>query len=256
MHLDRVNLVKKILFIRSLIKENPKAVFLTGDNSSGRYLYYDLYALATFVKCPIYFVLGNHDYWHSDRDKINQKVNKLINKFPNLVWLSNSEVVSLTPKVALIGDEGWYDGYNGDPKYLKYTLDHLMIKDYRLLPNMDEKIKAFREFSTQSNNRLVEKLNQAIDRGYRTIYILCHFPPWKEATRHPGTIFEKFWLPYDTNIKLGKEIKRIARLHKKTNIIVFTGHTHEPKYVRISKNIMCHIGHPGIDALHYQCIFA
>ena len=62
LHLNRVSPIKKILFINHIIKENPKAIFLTGDISNGMILYYDLYLLARFIKCPIYFILGNHDY--------------------------------------------------------------------------------------------------------------------------------------------------------------------------------------------------
>jgi predicted phosphohydrolase len=164
-HLNRVNPLKKLLFIRHIIKEDPKAIFLTGDISTGMFLYYDLYLLATFIKCPIYFVLGNHDYWTSSIEKIHDQIRSLCKKFPQLIWLSESDVISLNDNVAVIGDEGWFDGWNGDSNYLKLTIDQYFIENFRKLPSIKERLDCWREMAQASNRRLEIKLRQAMEKG-------------------------------------------------------------------------------------------
>jgi predicted phosphohydrolase len=240
-HLNRVNPLKKLLFIHHIIKEDPKAVFFTGDISSGLTLYYDLYLLATFIRCPIYFVLGNHDYWYSDFKTIENKIKSLQEIFPNLIWLTKSDIIHLNNDVALIGDEGWYDGYNGDNNYLKFTLDQIAVKEFRELKTIEERLAHWRMLSAQSNARIEQKLTKALDQGYKTVYILTHFPPWKEATRDRGTILEQFWLPYNTNMKLGESIERIMRSRPRQKAFVLSGHTHCDSFIHVSPNIECKV---------------
>jgi len=240
-HLNRVNLIKKMLFIRHILKENPKAVFLTGDISTGMFLYYDLYLLATFVKCPIYFVLGNHDYWNSSIDKTHEKIKELCKKFPHLIWLSQSNAIALNDEAVIIGDEGWFDGWNGNTDYLKLTLDQYLIEDFRKYKSIDEKLVCWREMATKSSFNIEHKLCKALDDGYKTIYIVTHFPPWIEATRDRGTVLEQFWLPYNTNVSMGKTIERVMSKYTKSKVIVLCGHIHADTIIHVSSNIECKV---------------
>lgn len=239
-HLNRVSPIKKLLFIKHIIKENPQGIFLTGDISCGAFLYYDLYLLATFIKCPIYFVLGNHDYWYSNFKSIEKDVTKLCKKFKNLIWLSKSDPILLNKDVAIIGDEGWYDGYNGNNQLLKFTFDQYLIKDFQSL-SFDERLVSWRNLAKESNIRLEEKLQKAIDLNCKTIYLLTHCPPWKEATRDEGTILEKFWLPYNTNIQLGIMIEKIMKKKLTFKTIILCGHIHQDVTIHVSSNIECKV---------------
>lgn len=251
LHLNRVSPIKKILFINHIIKENPKAIFLTGDISNGMILYYDLYLLARFIKCPIYFILGNHDYWNSSIEKTHNKVKSLCDKFPHLIWMSQTDFIELNDDVAIIGDEGWFDGRNGNTDYLKFTIDQYLIQDFKKHKSMDEKLEHWRKMSLESSLKIESKLQKALNKGYKTVYILTHFPAFIEATRHAGSIFEKFWLPYNINMFLGKVLTDLILDHNH-KIVLLTGHTHEPKTIKINKNIICYVGHPGIDTFYYQ----
>lgn len=244
-HLDRVNPLTKLKLITNLRKEEPKALFLTGDISNGIMTYFDLKMLATLVDCPIYFVLGNHDYHCSSFEETHDKIKELCKKHSNLIWLTQSDVVPLSDEIALIGTEGWYDARIGNPTYLKATLDWLLIKDLKNLPTMEDRVQFFRKLSDQSCAMIEEKLVTALDKDYKTVYILTHFPPWKEATRDVGTLLEKFWLPYNVNLALGETIERVMLGRNKRNVTVLCGHTHDPEYIRVSRNIHCQVGKPG-----------
>lgn len=248
----------KVNFIYRIIKDNPKAIFLTGDISTGMITPIDLAFLASCVKCPIYFVLGNHDYYFSSFSKIHDKVRRVCEEYPNLIWLTESEPIEITKEKVLIGTEGWYDASFGNPKYLRATFDWIFIEELRCLPSMSKRIEKFKELSQQSCVIIENKLKKCVEKGYKEIYILTHFPPWKESTHHIGTFFEKFWLPYNVNGQLGKTIEDIMKYHKEINVIVLAGHTHKEGWASPYKNVRCHVGagnyHLNIENENYYSI--
>lgn len=249
-HLDKIAPWTKISFIRRIVKEKPQGVFLTGDISNGLLLKFDLALLAKMVDCPIYFVLGNHDYHFSSFDNIHDTVKELCYKYPNLIWMSDSDIVPLTNQVALIGTEGWYDARIGEPAYLKATLDWMLIKDFKDLPSMSDRIKGFRALAQKSADFISDKLEKCLEQGYKNIYLLTHFPPWKEATRDVGTLMEKFWLPYNVNLTLGTTIEGSMVNYPKRHLTVLSGHTHTDAWIHVSRNIECKVN----SAKYYKFI--
>jgi len=215
-------------------------VFLTGDISSGLWIEHDLEMLARAVNCPVYFVLGNHDYHRRFISSVRADVSNLCKKISNLRWMTEQDVISINDEVAIIGADGWYDARYGDPKLLKYTTDWLMVLDFYRLSSMDDRVSAFRALAQESAMMIEKRLESALE-SHKTVYILTHFPPWKEATRAEGTSMEKFWLPYNTNDALGRAIERAAHGRKKKRIVVLAGHTHVACDIRVSNTIECKV---------------
>jgi predicted phosphohydrolase len=240
-HLDKVMPWTLVRFIAHIVKENPKGIFLTGDISNGLMTATHLRMLAKFVHCPIYFVLGNHDYHFSSLEKTHQKMRELCKQYPNLIWVTDAGVIHLNEEVAVIGTEGWYDAEKGKPEYLKFTFDWLLTEDFRNLPTWDDRLVYWRQLADKSANDIVDKLEKAIEQGYKTIYVLTHFPPWKEATRDVGTALEQFWLPYNCNLRMGKALKKAMEDHKKRYITVLAGHTHTDCWIHVARNIECKV---------------
>lgn len=240
-HLDKVAPWTLIRFITHIVNEKPKGVFLTGDISTGPLLCPHLKLMAMFIKCPIYFVLGNHDYHFTSIEKQHEKIRAMCKSYPNLIWMTESDVIDLHHEVALIGAEGWYDAQLGNPKYLKATLDWFLTEDFRKLPTMEERVEAFRALADKSCHILEDKLEKVWAQGFKSAYVLTHFPPWKEATRDEGTILEKYYLPYNVNLRLGKMIERVMADRKKRNVTVLAGHTHTDCWIHVSRNIECKV---------------
>jgi predicted phosphohydrolase len=163
--------------------------------------------------------------------------------------------VELNEEVALIGAEGWYDARLGNPQYLRATFDWILTEDFRQLPNWDARLNKFRQLATDSAEMISQKLQLALDKGYKTVYILTHFPPFKEATRDEGTILEDYYLPYNTNLVLGNAIEKIMEEHKKRNAVCLTGHSHSPQFIRVSRNIHCQVGAAKLFDVRSQTIF-
>lgn len=244
LHLDKVMPWRKRVFLNSITRERPDGIILTGDISNGRYTVRDLELIADAVSCPIWFCLGNHDYHGSSFGQTHADIRELCVRHPNLIWLTEAGVVPINDEVAIIGTEGWYDAEEGKPEYLQFTFDWFLIDDFRVLSDMKARIKAWRKLAEKSAEQITKSLEQAIDEGYKTIYIATHIPPWREATRDVGTFMEKFWLPYNTNLHLGKAIEKVMADHKKRHVMVVCGHTHTPLEIRIAHNVECRVG-PG-----------
>jgi 3',5'-cyclic-AMP phosphodiesterase len=240
-HLDKVPPWSLTRFILHIVKEDPKGVILTGDIANGMLTCWYLKLLAKFIKCNIYFVLGNHDYHFHSIEEMHKKIRALCKEHPNLIWMTDAGVLHINEEVAFIGAEGWYDADNGKPEYLKMTFDWFMVEDFKKLPDMKARIEAWQELAAQSADDLTDKLEKAIEQGYKSIYVLTHFPPWKEATRDVGTFMEKFWLPYNANLRLGRALEKVMYEHKKKYITVLAGHTHTDCWIHVSRNIECKV---------------
>lgn len=230
----------KRIFLLGLNNHNADGIFLTGDISSGRWLEYDLKFLASYFNKPIYFVLGNHDLHGRFIESVHSDIRRISKEFNNLYWMHDNPIISLKEDVAIIGEDGWYDGEAGESKYLKYTSDWFRTLDFYYLDSFDQRIKLWKEMANKSAELVARKLEKALE-GHKTVYILTHMPPWPEATGAIGTKTEKFWLPYNTNVAMGKAIEKVMKGRKKKRVIVLAGHCHKSSYVRISNTIECFV---------------
>jgi predicted phosphohydrolase len=255
-HLNWVLPWNKFRFVKRIEAENPNGIFLTGDISHGISIKWDLKYLAKHLDIPIYFVLGNHDYHYRTMENVHNDVRELCDQYPNLHWMTESDIISLNKKTAIIGAEGWYDARVGDSKYLKYTLDSWVTTDFRKLSDAQARLKKFRELADASAFLIKNKLEEAL-QNHKVVYILTHYPPWQQATRDIGTFMERFWLPYNTNIIMGQTIEQVMANYKKKKVIVLAGHTHTDSWIHISKRIECKVNKASYLGLprNEECIF-
>lgn len=230
-------------FVKQILDEEPQAVFLTGDISNGIKCCGDLEYLARKVPCPIYFVYGNHDVHYASIKVIHQELRFLCKKYDNLFWLTDLDPIKLNDTTAVIGTEGWYDGLVGDPKHLKYSSDWFLVSEFRELPSHEVRLEKFREMAQHSANLISSKLQSAL-KNHDTVYLLTHFPPWKEAIRELGVFkfTEKFWYPFNINITMGKSIENVMGQYPEKKVIVLAGHTHTPVRITVANNIECIVG--------------
>lgn len=225
----------------SILDQKPSGVFATGDLSYGPTLLSDLEFLGKRIGRPFYFVLGNHDYHGSSIEEVHKELRALCQKYKNLVWMTEAGVVSLTDEVAAIGAEGWYDARVGNPDYIKYTFDWYLTSDFKKLSTWKERFAKFKNLADESAGLLAKNLQAAME-NHKTVYLLTHFPPWVEANRCHSIASENFWKPYNTNYVLGKELEKVMTEHKKRNLIVLCGHTHQAMQIHVSRNIECRVG--------------
>ncbi|MHB8057412.1 MAG: metallophosphoesterase family protein [Desulfuromonadaceae bacterium] len=211
------------------------AVLITGDIATSVYLCSSLKLLADNLKRPIYFVLGNHDYYGSSIRKVNADVEYIAEKHPNLIWLSRSEVVELSPDTCLIGHEGLVDGRLGDPEGSQVVLnDYIHIEELRQ-PTKKRRLEVQGMLGDEAARHLNKQLAAA--GKYKKIIVALHAPPFAEACWHLGKLTTDEYLPHFACKATGMVLKSFMKKNPQVSMAVYCGHTHSSGYAEILPNL-------------------
>lgn len=227
---------------------------MTGDMSEGFAYLSDLEYLGQNSKCPIYSVTGNHEIHGSSFAKVHDGIRSLTSQYKNLIWMDDAGIVELNKQTALIGSTNWYDFRIGNPNYINYTLDWILIEDFRKLPTMKDRLEAMRDFADDCNKAICYRLKEAIE-NYKSIYLLVHVPPFRECNAAKGWFNQVFLEPYNTSYALGQKLEKIMEKHKKRHLTVLCGHVHCHSYSRISRGIDCIVGKGSYSGISNKEIF-
>jgi predicted phosphohydrolase len=235
-HLNFLSSAGMDAFCAALAGEEPDAILITGDIAEGPTVEPLLSLVAAELKTPIYFVLGNHDYYRSSIPRVRALVTELSQRSPWLSWLPAAGVVPLGPDVALVGVDGWADGRFGD-----YPRSPVQLNDYLLIAELAGLTKAARlaelnRLGDAEAARLAELLHEAL-RKHRRVIVATHVPPFKEACWHEGRISSDDWLPHFSCRATGEVLRRAALAHPDRKIRVLCGHTHGAGTAEILPNL-------------------
>ena len=80
---------------------------------------------------PIYFVLGNHDFYWGGIARFRAGVTAQFARSPRLTYLTQAGVVALTKETGMVGQDGWSNGRLGD-----YARSGVLLNDYRLIEEL------------------------------------------------------------------------------------------------------------------------
>jgi predicted phosphohydrolase len=211
-------------FIVRVAGEKPDAVLITGDISNALRIEYTLGLLAT-LSCPVYFILGNHDFYEGDFASVDATVKAVCRQHPNLIHLGAGEIVHLTDETALIGHRGWSDGRAGLGMESTARLnDHLLIKNL-VRSNPAELFAILNALGDQSADYIRVTGAEALSSCQRLI-IATHVPPFWEASLYQGKPSEPAFAPHFVNLAMGAAIHKLAQLNPEKEIVVICGHTH------------------------------
>lgn len=241
-HLNRVEKIKRYSFYNSL--QPYDAVIHTGDISDGLNLYSHLSEMAEIFNKNIYFVIGNHDYWHSDFETIENKIQQLQTKHSNLHYLNDIyNLIQLNPTTCLIGDNSWYDaGWRFPKTPFIFLWDWKHIGDFNQLETTKEKYQLMKDLALQSSQRIFKKLTSALEQ-YQTIYLALHMPPYSEGWRNKIlTPSQWFWAPYESSKLIARTIEDLANRNLYKKIIILSGHSHIERKEMISPNLELIVG--------------
>jgi len=219
-----------------LNKMEGDAVVITGDIAEG-YVVADLLEFfAAGYKKPVYFVLGNHDYYKSSFLKTQASVRKLDSEFPLLTWLDESGIIELTPDIALVGSGGWYDVRSGKGEDSRLIMsDFTEIEDFRG-SDRHTIIDKCRVVAKEMADNIRPVLMEAASK-YKHVYFATHVPPFREATWHNGKLSDGEWLPWFSNLTMGNVLSDAAFDYPDTKFTVLCGHTHSPGVFDFTSNM-------------------
>lgn len=228
-------------FLSWLAAENLDTVLCGGDVSEGPEVPGHLRALAEAVDRPVYFVLGNHDYYFSSIAAVRDTVGATCRGDPRLVYLSETDVVELTPGVALVGHDGWADAYLGDyERSLVSMNDHRLIGEFIGLDKAS-RLGVLRKLGAEAAAHIARVLPLAAER-YGQVILLTHVPPFEGACWYQGRISDAHWLPHFTCFAVGEAILEVMSRYPQTMLTVLCGHTHSPGRTQIRENVLALTG--------------
>jgi len=95
-HLNFLTKEERGEFYQEIINTGSDAVFITGDIAEAPCVADLLVEMADQLEKPIYFVLGNHDYYRGQISEVREKMADFTKKNKYLYWLSSSGPQFLT----------------------------------------------------------------------------------------------------------------------------------------------------------------
>ncbi len=215
-------------FLQGVANTGVDAVLLGGDVAESRDLISQLELIDDCLRRPVFFVLGNHDFYFGSVRRVSQEVQCFCDEHPRWTWLSRrDDVLELTARVGLVGHDGWADGRLGD-----YRRSLVMMNDYKLIEELAGYDKmgrwgVLKSMGDESADHLRRVLPRAVDR-YKEVFVLTHVPPFREACWYDGRISDDEWLPHFTCKAAGDAILDVMRSHPERRLTVLCGHTHSP----------------------------
>ena len=217
--------------------ENVDAVLIGGDIAESHDVAQWLGRFEERVRRPVYFVLGNHDFYRGSIAGVRDEVAEFCRDRSRLTYLTRSEPVELTPRVGLIGHDGWADGRAGN-----YPESPVMLNDYKLIDELagigkQQRWSLLKALGDEAADHIRRVLPAALAH-YEHVCLLTHVPPLREACWHEGHISDDDWAPHFTCQAMGGVILSVMRDRPKRRLTVLCGHTHSRGEIRPLENVV------------------
>ena len=250
-HLNFLTSEERETFYSSILKQSPDAVFITGDIAEAPTVESLLREMTQFIRKPLYFVLGNHDFYYSSIPVVRKSVRQFCDAHRYLTYLSGNGIVELSKTTALVGHDGWGDGRLGNYAQSPVRLsDNVFIEELAGL-DYEDVTSQLRLLGDQSASDIQGPLRQALG-SYQHIFFLTHVPPFKEACWYQGKVGNDDWLPFFTCKAIGDVLMRVMPDYPKCQLTVLCGHTHHAGTAQILPNLRVLTGQAEYGAPRIQ----
>lgn len=223
-------------FLQSVAAVDSEAVLLSGDIGEAHDVALHLNALDNALQRPLYFVLGNHDFYQGSIAGVRAMAEALCTTCPNLHWLPEDGVVPLTDEACLIGHDGWGDGRLGD-----YWGSEIELSDWGLIAELNgldkgERLAKLQELGDEAADYFRLLLPGAL-KQFRHVVVVTHVPPFRESCWYNGRISGDDWLPHFTCKAVGDVLYQAMQAYPARRMTVLCGHTHGAGEVQILPNL-------------------
>jgi predicted MPP superfamily phosphohydrolase len=240
-HIDYKNdeVVEK--FFEEIALIDSKGICITGDIAENGQSINFINKLSENVQKPIYFVLGNHDFYGSNIESFQQQVNSTFQKNENVFYLSAHQAIPISDNTALIGIDNWYDFSVGD-----YFSSEIKLKDFKeiknLIPLDKSELYSFMQNYSKVNVELIEKKLIDAFAKFTKVILLIHVPPFQEACFYKNQIADDFWAPFFVHGELGGFLKKFMEENHNKSLTVLSGHTHNTAEYKPLPNLFIKVG--------------
>ena len=246
LHLDFVtDEYRRMRLFDEVLSTAADAVLVGGDTGEADSFASKLDELAAALQTPVYFVLGNHDYYRGSISQVRDLAKDLSRHCDDIQWLPDAHVVDLSERTALIGHGGWGDGRAGD-----FMASTVILNDYLMIRELQES-HGFPEREQILTSGLLEKLNALGDeaaahleaaasealRTHDEVLVLMHVPPFHDACWHQGQLSDANWSPHFVCQAAGEALRELMRQRPEKRMTVLCGHTHSGGEASILANL-------------------
>jgi Icc-related predicted phosphoesterase len=236
LHLNFVDRSSIKTFCQQILAASPDVVLLAGDIGEAPSVVGYLKDVEESLQMPLYFVLGNHDFYHGSIAAVRREVAQLSARSRFLRWLSNAGVVRLSSETGLIGHDSWADGRFGNgPRSNMMLNDYLLIGDFIGL-SVTERFRKLALLGDQAAAYFAKTLPVAFEK-FQSVILLTHVPPFRESCWHEGQISDDDALPHFACKSVGDVLRKIMIERPDRNLTVLCGHTHSGGSVLIEPNL-------------------
>lgn len=225
-------------FCKEVLATDPNFIVITGDISTAQFIELHLMWLEKYIpKIPIYFVLGNHDYYYGSISEVRVKMQKYNGVKTRLQWLPGTSFVQLTEKTALVGHDGWYDGGYSDWFRSKLGMPEYTLTSEFQFQSTTSRYQKLIELATECAVHIDQHVTAAARAQFEHVIFATHVPPFRENSRAPnGALSDPNWLPNMSSKIAGDALLRVAEAYRKVKFTCLCGHTH----TRWTQTYGCH----------------
>jgi len=252
-HLNHVSDSNREAWFQQIASHGHDGVVISGDISEGDGVVLHLNSIADRLSVPIYFVLGNHDFYNRAIGQTRQSVVYACREQSQLVYLTECPPIDLGNDQYLVGEDGWGDATVGD-----YENSIVRLNDFRLIEDFASADASgwkqqLQELGQESAARLKSKLDQVPETA-REVLVVTHVPPFRESCWYEGRTTDDHWAPFFVCGQIGSVLIQAAKNAPKCRFTVLCGHTHHPGYATIAPNLVVYsgaaeYGKPGIEGM-------
>lgn len=226
-HLNFLSTQQIEIFLQSIKTQQPDSLIISGDIGEAPSIDDYLRRIANTLDIPIYFVLGNHDFYKSSIQHVRTGIAKLVQEVANLHWLNTETVIKLNDDTALVGHDGWSDGRYGDFHQSTLILnDYVQIQELAGLPRV-KRLRTLHQLGDEAADYIKQMLPIAC-KTYKRVFVVTHSPPFQESCWHEGNSAtdDNPYLPHFTCKAVGDVLLEIASQYPECEVTVLCGHTH------------------------------
>lgn len=252
-HFEYLNKEQIDHFLESITAD---VLLITGDISNAKTVASTVQYIALKLVKPVYFVLGNHDFYGGDIEPVREQMAALTRQKRGVAWMPAAGVVELSPTIGLVGHDGWSDGRYGD-----FMASTIMLNDYVHIESLKIENKAallekLHKLGTQSGDYLRGILPEAAQR-YPEVMVMLHPPPFREACWHEGKVstWDNPFLPHFTCKAAGDALLDAAQRFPHVTFTVICGHVHSDGEAQILPNLRVLTGGAVYEQPQVQRVF-
>lgn len=244
-HLNFLEREERLTFYQCVKACNVDIILLSGDIAEAPTVVNLLEEMYEAIQSPIYFVVGNHDYYFGQIEQVKNQLETLTKNGNKLFWMPAAGPILLDDGVMLVGQDGWADGRLGD-----YSNSPVVLADSRLITELFQQkllgkyqlLNKMQQLADLDAALLQTDLDNSLKHNPKKIIVLTHVPPFKEVCLYNGEPSDNNWLPFFSSFASGEVLYKFSLENTQIELLVLCGHTHSYADVKILSNLRVKVG--------------